>query len=327
MMKLKKIHLIVLAVVLLMTGVLSGCTGASSGVNTDKIQVTATLFPQYDWMRQIIGEDNEYIELNLINDSGTDLHSYQPTVQDVALMSESDLLVYTGGESEEWVLDMQQEAANDKLQIVSLLDVLGEQAVAEEEVGAKAERTHSHTEEELEYDEHVWLSVKNAMMYVQYLSNMIVQLDPEHADTYEANTKAYLAKLEALDEQYQTVVDNASSSTLVYADRFPFRYMVEDYGLTYYAAYSGCSADTQVTFETITSLAAYMDQTEANAILIIDNSDESLAKTVLKYTNNPNRQILKMKSLQSATKSQIAEGLNYLDVMNENLAVLEKALG
>ncbi|MCR5665612.1 MAG: metal ABC transporter substrate-binding protein [Eubacterium sp.] len=323
----KKIHLIVLAVVLLMTGVLSGCTGASSGVNTDKIQVTATLFPQYDWMRQIIGEDNEYIELNLINDSGTDLHSYQPTVQDVALMSESDLLVYTGGESEEWVLDMQQEAANDKLQIVSLLDVLGEQAVAEEEVGAKAERTHSHTEEELEYDEHVWLSVKNAMMYVQYLSNMIVQLDPEHADTYEANTKAYLAKLEALDEQYQTVVDNASSSTLVYADRFPFRYMVEDYGLTYYAAYSGCSADTQVTFETITSLAAYMDQTEANAILIIDNSDESLAKTVLKYTNNPNRQILKMKSLQSATKSQIAEGLNYLDVMNENLAVLEKALG
>ncbi|SDB32808.1 metal ABC transporter substrate-binding protein [Eubacterium oxidoreducens] len=323
----KKIIVIMTACMLVMSVLLGGCSSVQSQTDPDKIQITATLFPQYDWLRQIVGEENEYISLHLINDSGTDLHSYQPTVQDVALMSESDLLVYTGGESEEWVLDMQKEAANEDLQIVSLLDVLGEDAVEEEEVGEEAKMSHSHVEEELEYDEHVWLSVKNAAMYVEYLCELVKELDPAHAAMYEANANAYIKQLSELDAQYENVVSQASNDTLVFADRFPFRYLVEDYGLSYYAAYSGCSADTQVTFETITLLAKYMDESNANAILVLDNADLSLARTVLKYTDYPNREILTMKSLQSATKQQIAEGLNYLDVMEENLAVLKKALG
>ncbi len=302
---------------------LGGCGKAESILDTSKIQITTMQFVAYDWLREIVGEDNENIQLNLINDTGTDLHSYQPKVQDVALMSNSDLLVYTGGESEEWIEDSIKDPANKDLKALSLLQILGDQAYIEE---VKEGMVADEEEEEEAYDEHVWLSVKNAIIFVQALKEQVIALDPAHASTYEANAAAYLARLKNLDKQYSKAVKEAKSNTLIFADRFAFRYLVEDYGLDYDAAYLGCSADTQVTFHTITTLAKDMDEANAQAIIVVDNSDESLAATVLEYTADPHRPILRMNSLQAATKSQIKEGLNYYDIMKDNLAVLKKAL-
>ena len=183
---------------------------------------------------------------------------------------------------------------------------------------------HDHEEES---DEHVWLSLKNAEVLVGAISNALQELDPDNKDAYAANADAYVQKLSALDAEYQTAVDNATCKTVLFGDRFPFRYLVDDYGLNYYAAFVGCSAETEASFETIAFLAKKVDELKLPCVLTIEGKDHKIAETIVENTSEKNQKVLTMDSMQSTTSQDVKNGTTYLSVMENNLSVLKKALG
>jgi zinc transport system substrate-binding protein len=297
-----------------------------------------TIFPEYDWVMNVLGKNPAGADVTMLLDNGVDLHSYQPTADDILKISTCDLFIYVGGESDEWVDDALKEATNKNMVVINLLNVLGD-SVKEEEVveGMQGEEDeHDHEEgaeteseehEEIEYDEHVWLSLGNASVLVQEISDAVQKIDPEHADTYKNNTSAYIEKLNALDKEYRTAVDSAAFHTLLFGDRFPFRYLADDYALDYYAAFVGCSAETEASFETIIFLAGKLDELGLPAVLQIESADGSIARTVVENTQSKDQQILTMDSMQSTTAKDVAAGASYLSIMEKNLDVLKAALG
>ena len=329
----KKYVSLVLCLALLLSA-LTGC-GAASASNggaasgEKKLSVVATIFPEYDWVRQILGDKADGVDLTLLLDNGTDLHSYQPTADDMVKVSNCDLFIYVGGESDAWVEDALKSAVNKDMVVIDLLDVLGD-AVKEEELvegmQGEEEEESEEGEEEIEYDEHVWLSLKNAAVLCGAIADALGKLDAANADAYAANAGAYVEKLCALDAQYAAAVSAASVKTVLFGDRFPFRYLADDYGLDYYAAFVGCSAETEASFETIVFLADKVDELGLDAVLTIESGDGKIARTIIENTAAKSAQILKMDSLQSTTAQNIADGATYLGAMEENLAVLKQAL-
>lgn len=337
-MKKNRILAFVLALVLGI-GLLSGCGKNESGNgkteekttdNTDKISVVCTTFPQYDWVREIIGEEEEKFELTLLLDNGVDLHNYQPTAEDIAKIGSADVFIYVGGESDQWVDDALKEATNKDMKVINLLEVMGDKVKEEEIVeGMQAEEEEGEEEgeeEETEYDEHVWLSLKNACILVPAISDALQSVDSEDAEKLAENGDAYVQKLSELDKEYEQMVQSATHKTVIFGDRFPFRYLVDDYNLDYYAAFVGCSAETEASFDTITFLAGKVDELQVPAILVIENSDQKIAETIKENTTGKDQDILVMNSLQSVTNDDISDGFNYLKAMQENLDVLKQAL-
>ena len=314
------------------------CTACGARRDSGKLRIVTTIFPEYDWVREVLGDNPAGVELTLLSGSGVDLHSYQPTANDILAIAECDLFLYVGGESDFWVKNALKQRKSDKRMVINLLEILGSDAREEEsvegmedsheEIESSAGKDGHSDSDEPEYDEHVWLSLRNAARFVTTISDTLQKLDPANAETYKKNADAYLAKLSALDEQYKKTVDSAPVKTLLFGDRFPFRYLTEDYGLSYYAAFAGCSAETEASFATVTFLAGKLDELGLPAILTIDGSDGKLAQTIFK-TAAPNslRQILTLNSLQSVTKSAIDGGATYLGIMTDNLTVLRTALG
>ncbi len=470
----------------------------------DSLKIVVTIFPEYDWVREILGDLAEENELILLLDSNVDMHSYQPTAVDIMNISTSDLFVYVGGESDKWVEDTLREVVNKDQVVVNLLESLGDAVKAEEVVeGMEHEHDHEHEhaeieeediqdrsleefagewkslqpllesgaldeyvehhaeehgepqdevkeelaakwacsaqnitvegnvisftdaegntvsaeyayagftpvlaedgditgvryqfetdsdqapkyvqfndhgyapaeevehfhiyfgdesfealsesetnpffvqaalsdeevleelmgghghEEEEELDEHVWLSLKNASALVNVLCGALTELDPENTDTYSANAAAYTDKLNALDAEYTAALADTETDTLLFADRFPFRYLTEDYGLNYYAAFSGCSAETEASFETVVFLAQKLDELGLKHVMVIETSDGRLADTVIRSTQDTERDVLTLNSVQSVTASDIESGVTYYGIMQENLEVLKKAL-
>ena len=293
-----------------------------------KVKVVTTIFPEYDWVKEIAGEESENIDLTMLLDNGVDLHSYQPTAEDIMKISDCDLFIYVGGESDAWVDDALKEAVNKNMKVINLLEVLGS-TVKEEEVveGMETEEEEeSEEEEETEYDEHVWLSLKNAKVLCQTIAENLSEIDKEHEEIYSTNEKNYEEKLDALDQKYQETVDSSNQKTLLFGDRFPFRYLVDDYGLSYYAAFVGCSAETEASFETISFLAKKVDELGLKSILTIEKSDQKIAKTIIENTNDKNQKILTLDSMQSTTSDDVENGTTYLSVMESNLDVLKEAL-
>ena len=184
----------------------------------------------------------------------------------------------------------------------------------------------SEEEEEPEYDEHVWLSLKNAKVFCKATADDLSEIDKDHAETYQKNEENYAAKLDELDQNYQKTVDEASQKTLLFGDRFPFRYMVDDYGLDYYAAFMGCSAETEASFETITFLAGKLDELGLKNVMTIEKSDQKITKAIIENTKDKNQKILTLDSMQSATSDDVKAGTTYLSVMEDNLEVLKEAL-
>lgn len=290
----------------------------------EKIQFICATFPEYDWVRQILGENIEKFELTLLVQNGMDLHSYQPSAEDMIKISDCDAFLYTGGISESWVEDVRRAGQTEQKQVLNLLEVIEEQRETEE-MAEDTEHVHEG-EVHAALDEHIWLSLKNAEILVEEIQEFIIALDGEGAEVYKTNAQNYKAQLAKLDQAYQEVVDVAEEKTLLFADRFPFRYLTEDYGLTYYAAFTGCSAETEASFETITFLAEKVDERKLPAVLTIENSDSKIAKTIIENTEQKNQQILVMNSLQSLTKQDMENGVTYLSVMEENLQILKQAL-
>ena len=326
----KKITALLLALFMLV-GALAGCGKQNDTNQTDKLSIVTTIFPEYDWVREILGEKADNAEITMLLDNGVDLHSYQPTADDIVKISDCDLFIYVGGESDEWVEDALRNAANRNMKVINLLEVLGDSVKTEEIVEGMQEEEHEHEdaeehEHEEEADEHVWLSLKNAKMLVRVISKALQELDPDNKDIYAANADAYVKKLSALDAEYQAAVDAASSKTILFGDRFPFRYLVDDYGLRYYAAFVGCSAETEAGFETISFLAKRVDEWKLPCVLTIEGAQHKIAETVVRNTTAKNQRVLTMDSMQSTTSKDVANGTTYLSVMEKNLSVLKEAL-
>ncbi|WP_334100216.1 metal ABC transporter substrate-binding protein [Anaerotignum faecicola] len=326
----KKITALLLALFMLV-GALAGCGKQNDTNQTDKLSIVTTIFPEYDWVREILGDKADNAEITMLLDNGVDLHSYQPTADDIVKISDCDLFIYVGGESDEWVEDALRNAANGNMKVINLLEVLGDSVKTEEIVEGMQEEEHEHEdaeehEHEEEVDEHVWLSLKNAKMLVRVISKALQELDPNNKDIYAANADAYVKKLSALDAEYQTAVDAASNKTILFGDRFPFRYLVDDYGLRYYAAFVGCSTETEAGFETISFLAKRVDELKLPCVLTIEGAQHKIAETIVRNTTAKNQRVLTMDSMQSTTSKDVKNGTTYLSVMEKNLSVLKEVL-
>ena len=283
------------------------------------LHIVTTIFPLYDWVKHVVGEEDARITMLL--DTGVDLHSFQPTARDILQITACDVFLYVGGESDSWVADALQEAQNENLLALNLLSELGDAAKAEE----LAEGMEGEPEEAA-LDEHIWLSLKNAACLVDRIAQALSELDPAGASQYAANAAAYVQKLNALDARYEQVVTQASVRTLLFGDRFPFRYLTDDYGLAYYAAFSGCSAETEASFETVAFLAGKADELRLPAVLMIEGGDGRIAQTIVNTTQTKDQTILTLNSLQSVTAKDVQNGADYLAIMEENLSVLQAAL-
>lgn len=487
-------------------GLLAGCAQSSvpqkEKSDSTQLRIVTTIFPEYDWVRQILGDNLKNSDLTMLLDNGVDLHSYQPTADDIIRISDCDLFLYVGGESDEWVKDALKEATNPDMRIINLLEVLGDTIKPEEaKPGMQNEEGHNHgyshfdnsdvqdrtladwagdwqsvypflrdgtlddvmekkaesgekTEkeyrayyetgyatdvesilidgdagtmtfvkngvpskaeyqykgyqiydyksgnrgvryffeaiggdagapryiqfsdhgiapgkaehfhiyagnesfdalseemdhwptyyptsmtgdeiaedmlehEEKEYDEHVWLSLKNAEILCNEIATVLGEIDPAHQKDYQNNAAAYTEKLSKLDQNYQNVVDHAAGKTVLFGDRFPFRYLVDDYGLNYYAAFSGCSAESEASFETISFLAGKVDLLALPCVLTIEGKQHKIAETIVQNTEKKDQVILTMDSMQSTTSEDVQNGTTYLSVMEQNLHVLQEAL-
>lgn len=311
----KKLLILLSALTLL----LAGCGQKQS---SQKLQIVAAIFPEYDWVRQIVGDDDS-VELTLLVDDGVDPHSFQPAVSDMVTAANCDLLIYGGGESDQWLTKL--EATNPNRETLVLLPLLGAQAHQEEVVEGMEAHEEDEPENDAEMDEHVWLSLRNASFFCQAITDALCDLNPGKADEYRANLAAYQQQLNALDVQYQQAVSAASQHTIVVCDRFPFRYLVEDYGLSYYAAFPGCSAETGASFETVVFLSNKVKELNLSALLVTEGSDGRLARTVAQNAGNEQMPVLTLNSMQSVSAEQ-AKALRYLSVMTDNLTVLQQAL-
>ena len=324
---------------LMLVGMLAGCANRSEmptvtatppgpqaeSAADEKIRIVTTIFPEYDWVREILGDKADSAEITMLLDNGVDLHSYQPTADDIIKISDCDLFVYVGGESDGWVEDALKSAANKDRKVIHLLEILGDSVKEEETVEGMQEEEEDHGEKE--YDEHVWLSLKNARTLVAAISAALQELDPHNKDAYAANADAYGQKLSALDAEYQKAVSAGTYRTLLFGDRFPFRYLVDDYGLSYYAAFAGCSAESEASFETVSFLARKVDEGKLPCVLTIEGTRHKIAETVVQNTAGKNQKILTMDSMQSTTSQDVARGTTYLSLMEKNLDVLKEALG
>ncbi len=320
----KRILLLFLVLTMAVSLTACGAGNVASLADDGTVRVVTTIFPIYDWTRQVLGEDSE-AELTFLLSTGVDLHSYQPTAADLLKLATCDLFIYVGGESDEWAEDALSEAANPNMIALNLMDVLGED-LAEEELVEGMEGEAEEDADEIEYDEHIWLSLKNAEKLVQAIADAMAEVDPENAETYAANSENYVNQLADLDAAYSSAVAAGEKDTLLFGDRFPFRYLTEDYGLNYYAAFSGCSAETEASFETVVFLANKVDELELPAVLTIENSDGRIAQTIVENTKSRDQLILTMDSMQGITGRDANDGATYLGIMEKNLDILKQAL-
>lgn len=319
MNKIKKRIVALVTAVLAVSLVFTACKkDESTGKSKEKKVVIATTFSAYDWARNI-ADGSDGIEVLYLVDSKVDLHSYQPSVSDMAKYKEADLVICVGGESEEWVSNLGLPD-NKILSLINVVDAKEEELVE----GMEEESEESEEgEKEVEYDEHIWLSLKNAGVCCDSIEKKMASLDSKNASLYEMNLKKYILKLKELDTRYEDVVSGAKYDTLIFGDRFPFRYMVEDYGLNYYAAFIGCSAETEASFETVAFLAEKVKELGVPVICTIGN--RTIAETIVENSNLKSEYIVEFDSLQSVSNHE--EGKTYLGAMESNLDALEKALG
>lgn len=362
----------------LTAGCITACsTNNAPAADNKNLQIVTTIFPEYDWVMNILGDNPANAEVTMLLDNGADLHSYQPTASDILKISTCDVFVYVGGESDEWVDDVLKEATNKDMVVINLMDELGN-AVKEEEIiegmeGHDHEHEHEHDEDEnhehdedhdheedhdhdehdedhdhdhededhddedhdhehhheegeVEYDEHVWLSLKNASVLVGAISEAIAKADSANAATYRANASAYIDKLNALDKEYSDMVSAAARNVLVFGDRFPFRYLIDDYSLVYYAAFVGCSAESEASFETIMFLAGKVDENSLTSVITIEGKEHKIAETIISNTATKDQKILTLDSMQTTTMADVKNGTTYISVMESNYEVLKEAL-
>lgn len=317
----------------------AGCGGSGSSAvsgSGDKLNIVCTAFPVYDWVRELTKDSKKDIEITYLLDKGADMHSFQPTADDIMKISTCDMFVYVGGESDKWAEDALKESVNKDMKVIDLMSSLGEDA--KEEVvkeGMQGEEEHDHEDEEHEdhdhseapeYDEHIWLSVRNAEKLCGVICDELCSIDKDNAESYKSALAGYKTELEKLDADFKALADKTSEKTLIFGDRFPFRYFVEDYGFDYYAAFVGCSAETEASFETIAFLAGKADDLSAKTVYILENSDGKIAKAIIDSTKSKSAKTAVLNSIQSVSREQLDSGESYLSLMKKNYETLSSTL-
>lgn len=306
---------------------LTGCTnGAESKQEDGRLKVVATVFAEYDFLRNIAGDK---INLEMLMLPGADLHAFDPTPKDMLKVQNADLFVAIGGESDAWADTIIESVDNPDLQTIRLMDCVDN--VVEEELveGMETEEEHEddedvHEEEEKEFDEHVWTSPKNAIQIVERLSDKLCEMDAENTEVYQTNAEAYVKKLEELDASFTEVIENGKRREIIVADRFPFRYFADAYDLKYYAAFPGCSTQTGASAETIAFLIQKVKEDEIPVVFHMELSSELMCNTICDETGAKKAQL---NAVHNISKQDFDEGIGYLELMEENIEVLKEALG
>ena len=304
--------IISLLIIFISVILISGCSTSKD----NKTTIITTNFPAYDFAREITkGSD---IEVKMLLKPGSESHDYEPTPKDIISISKSSMFIYVGGESDEWVDDLLDSIDTSNIQIVKMLDEVN--AVYEEKVeGMQSDED----EEEKEYDEHVWTSPKNVIMISRTIKDKISKIDPNNRELYNNNFNEYKSKLDSLDNEFRKIVQNSNRRELIFADRFPLRYFVDEYGLSYYAAFPGCSSETEASAKTISFLINKVKEDNIPVVLTIEFSNKKIAKTISKETG---AKVLEFNSGHNISSEDFKSGRTYLDIMNDNLEVLEEAL-
>ncbi len=324
-----------------------------------KIKIITTTFPIYDWIREI-SKGTKNIDLVLLNETGMDLHSFQPTTKDVLTLSKSDIIIYNGGISEEWLGEVLKETVNQNQKSLNLVKVLGDRVLVEEVTeGMQVDHSghnhdehhnheghkhnhdehhnhegHKHNHDEHhsheghkqheEIDEHVWLSLKNAEIFVEEITALLISVDEENKNIYLKNKDEYIKKLKTLDEEIREKLEKNQNKIMIVGDRFPFIYLCNDYNISYFAAFNGCSAETEATFETIAFLSKKSDEVNTPYIIKLEGTLHKVAETIVRNTKSKNQEIIILDSMQSVNEEDIQKGKTYLSAMEENFKKLEK---
>lgn len=319
----KKYFLPILIILLLAT-LLNGCgqavkPGEAAG---GRISVVTTIFAPYDFVREITGDK---ADITMLLPPASESHSYAPTPQDIIKIQNCDIFVYVGGESDEWVRGVLESMDTSKMKIVTLMDCV---TVVEEEIveGMEEEKqadTDADEPEEPEYDEHVWTSPKNAKLIVQKLSDTLREVDSANAADYGQNTSDYLARLDELDAKFQAAVDSAARKTIVFGDRFPFRYFADAYGLKYFAAFPGCSTETEPSAATIAFLIDKVREEKIPVVFHAELSNGKIADTISEATG---AKALLLHACHNISKDDFINGVTYLDLMTQNAETIKEAL-
>ncbi len=346
------------AVLLASSMFFSACSPQSDKESQDKKSIVVTSYPEYDWLRQIIGNDSDQFKVKLLMDGGVDLHSYEPNIQDIAAISEADLFIYNGGSSYKWVDRVLKLKSKEGRKQINLMDALGNKVlVVEGEACSHCQdeacehehdhdtcehhdhdtcehhdhdtcehhdhdtcEHHDHEQVHMHEDEHIWLSLRNAIQLCEVIQQAVSELTPEQTEQLEANKQAYIAKLKELDTRYADTISKAQRDTVIIADRFPFIYLFSDYGLKHHAAFQGCSSETEASFETVTQLSNIVKELKPHVILTVKGGMTKLAHTLINNSGQSDCKTLELNDLHTASEQ------SYIEVMEENLQVLEAAL-
>ena len=326
----------------------SGCagTGGSAGDTADgagagKISVVTTIFPPYDFVREIAGDE---ADIKMLLKPGEETHSYEPTPQDIIAIQNSDVFIYTGGENDVWVEDILSSMPDSDMVTLRLTDCVD--TVEEEQVeGMKGSAGHDHDEEDYddvhgshadeagdgeaeeesphEVDEHVWTSPVNASLIVEQIKNVLSQADPDNSELYAENTLAYQEQLSELDREFREVVDNAKRDVMIFGDRFPFRYFADEYGLEYYAAFPGCAGDTEPSAATMAFLIEKVKEEKVPAVLKMELSNADIANAIAEATGT---EVKVLYSCHNLSADDFENGETYLSMMQKNVETLKEVL-
>lgn len=317
-----------IAIIILMAALIMGTYGCTmnNGNNSDKIKVVTTIFAAYDFARAVGGDK---VEVDMLIKPGTEFHSYEPTPQDIIKIKESDLFIYVGGENDEWV-DEILDSLDDEINVLKLMDCVDRKYYEEVKDGMEEEHEHDEDEnhddhdEHEEWDEHVWNSPANAISICKKTAQKLVMLDEDNTTVYEKNCNSYCDKISEIDRGFHGIVNNSVNKTLVFGDRFPLRYFVEEYGLDYYAAFPGCSANTEASAATIAFLIDKVKENNIKTVFKIELSNSNIANTIAKAND---AKVKTFYSMHNITKEDFDNGETYCSLMQRNLDSLKEALG
>lgn len=312
-MNIKKLKCIAVIFVLFLTACVPQMNGTEE---SGKINITATIFPQYDFARQIAGDK---ANVTMLLPAGSESHTYEPSPQDIIKIQSSDIFIYTGGESDNWIDEILNTINTDNMKIISLTEIC---ETIEEESFDGTEHNHE-SEDEHEIDEHVWTSPVNALSIAEEISKVLCEIDAENADFYSDNLNAYSEALRELDNEFNDIVNTAERNTMIVADRFPFIYFAKEYGLEYYAAFPGCAEETEASIPAVSFLIDKVSEENIPVVFYVEFSDHKLADTIAEGTG---AKTMMFHSCHNVTADEFKNGVTYTELMSKNAEALREAL-
>ncbi len=302
-----------LVLVLTCSVLTGGCAGPPEvSVDDGRLQVVTTVFPQYDFVRQIAGE---HVQLSMLLKPGADSHSYEPAPQDIIKVRNADVFIYVGGENDTWIEDMLSSMDLSHMRTVRLVDCV--------ETMTEEEEHEEHGGHEEEVDEHVWTAPANAAAITQHIARVLEDADPDNRDVYADNCRAYVEQLNQLDRDFREVIGHGNRKTIVFGDRFPLRYFAEAYGLTSYSALPGCASDTEASAATVAFLADKVREEQIPVVFKLELTSDSMARTI---AGESGAKVLTFHSCHNVTREQLEGGATYVSLMRENMEHLREAL-